>query len=213
MGPVTLIDALSRRPGPWGQFSSAYEALAFKARNRLGPAWAVFDPRPIEERDLLVEACDPIIDTLRPFWRARQFDRLANGIIDRLPDCDSSGLSRDTTMAVAQILSLAGVEGWEPVTGALMRRQGPDQFHSWLRHESGRVLDLSDPEAGALGLSITDPDLHALSRYVEDVVLPRGDDLDDPQGWAQRITPELIASIRDVLQLDAEPTPDAPCEF
>lgn len=213
MGPVILIDALSRRPGPWGRFSSSFEALAFKARNRLGPAWAVFDPRPIEERDLLVEACDPIIDTLRPFWRARQFDRLANGIIDRLPDCDSSGLSRDTTMAVAQILSLAGIEGWKPVTGALMRRQGPDQFHSWLRHDDGRLLDFCDPEAGSFGLSITDPDLHALSRYVENAVLEPGDDLDDPQGWAQRITPELISSISGLLHRNVEAAASLLCEF
>lgn len=200
MGPVTLIDTLSLRPGPWGTFSSTLEAMRFKANHQLGGEWTIFDRRPDGERDLLDEACSRVIDLLRPYWRARQFDRLARGEIPHMPPCDSADLSRDTTIALAQIFLLSDVPGWQPMTGGVMLRNGSGKLHDWLQHESGRIIDLCDPDAGPLGYSNNSPGEDATARYVAGGDIALDDDLSDPQGWANRVTQEVIFDVASLMQ-------------
>jgi len=215
MGPIQLIDDTTGSSGPWGSFSSSYEAILAKKRHQLTGQWRIWDPRPVEERDLLMEIADPIIDALRPFWRSRQYDRMVEGEIHRVPDLEGSGLSRDTAMATRMAMMLAGEEGWDAVSGAVIGRDMNAQPHHWLSHTDGSIFDLCDPRSPDLGLTVINcrQDDDASLLYVVGGIVPPFDDLGQKDGWAGRLIPELIERVHDLARERAIKSELPACEI
>ena len=208
------IDAIHiRKQGasqPLAGFRSMSDAIRWKSEHDLGIDFLIDDrrhpdsPEVAADRPLVIGMA--IRDTLAQAWNAAQIDRLVAGEVSWIPKQLSAGLERETALFAALCLAEAGAAGWRAVEGdyhdpslyppVLRTHTLEPQPHSWLVHDSGAILDLTDRIFDRVPVTILhlEDDRHSAFTEVGEVR-----DLDiagRAAGWIDALAPSIVPRLR-----------------